>query len=1636
MTRNTSDTQNVRRRGTWLLPVFLAICVTFSGQLIPVHAQEQAENEEGLQRNLRVFHNQFYELRQNPPSGYDPGKPIAQQIGSASDYAQLMYRTRLALERTKLQLANKIAQRSATEGRAPFDYAWQTRDAQQREAITGQLATSIANGEGNEARQKALRELAFQRIQSDVRRTASNIYNGEDPDDTGRVQTLAQNVSQGADTIYVPNSFEDESVRLPDGKRGQLSKRSSAYADAKAFVEKQARDGDRSEINRLIQNGRFPQFEAVSNSERQYLMNQVLAEKLRRDAPRSNEYDPLAFLAGTPDDVTAARNIERQIASDPSLLRWKYTRSTKDEASPLTYAGLARALDAQAEQLDQAQSARFKGAYVETGIAGLDRMQANTRTGIATHFQNATGGLEDQRAQWDGYRANVAGASQAITAAGRLMGQGKGPNDLSAEHRTLLAKAGMIEGTGNDARFSMPDRRTLSRQYSVNSIDLPETPIFDVINPENAIKTLVATAVPTATAGLVANSGYLGSTLLLSESSAAAASLFANTAAGIGVDATFEALEKGKVNMPALLAGSLVQSPVMGAVGDGVAATVRGSGEYLALFKNHEARKSALGLISETLGLGSETAAEEFIRARAEGRGVSYEQMLAGMAQGTMSRMVSRGYENGAESLAKLRENGVSGTAIKAYSDLRAIVDSSPEASRFDAERRAALSQQNALAEQRLTAALGSDAFVAGRALSERAKQRMAAKIESGDAALRSILSPQELTQLRDGGLSKEAKDRIARRIVQAAQSGEAGLNAQNLNAVASSDNYGALKGVFEHMEEELGPRGKQLVSAIERQNYGSNRYNDAGNPDAVTAEAVQNDRYVTKLIDGVNDGTLEFSDLKSQLPRKPELMPFIEEFAVRRKADFEALVKPAREAAVREIQYEYERDRKKILGSDDTPNQDQQSQLDRLDRWKRNELAKVAEEHIAPGSRNPTSDIDRSVKSTYVRKHLKRLHGEGPTDGKSPAMTSARSHDVNEYINVLPRAAELVGNADTLSKLEANGVFEGLSHSEATEAIAMSGAMRHLTKRQRQRYKSNLLNSAPDQASREVLQKQFSAAEKSMRETDVKLDSIKAEIVESRREKGQEAYAPEDLELAARDRLYGERTEAIARKDFELDEINRSVALEQDRIMKDDPSWTRRVDEVSRLEKQRDGIINRALDEGKLPSGEELDRVDKRLKTLRADRAAAVRDNPQLTDAPQIKALADQRNKTLAEIQRDWGQAMQPAIETYTSAGTLDAIVNRVQLAEKSVADIIADPSQLGIKLSDTQIKNGLNDQLMMMSHHINDYTEGHEGPSDAASALGKYAERTAMLLRLGDADPKDPRFQELVQLSGDIFKNRKDPQKLEKVLEKYGGSDKAVKKLTSLVEDLVPGAKGVFTRPVFDETYLAGAKERQRLSRLTNRRDWTREEARTAATKGPFEAQEEQETLISEAREKLEQNEQQYAEALKFRPYPPGEKDRVKELFDDRNAIEQKLKIASRLVGKNGEFDERGRWQGCTLPECQKLLEELDGVDQQLKALERPSQEPTEDDKWEDYRYNNLKASLIDEINQRQKLKANRLEAAKSRQLPDTARMLSEADADAARLWTLEPPVTLTSPAAGAKRVDATMQGASAMILIKSGG
>jgi len=482
-------------------------------------------------------------------------------------------------------------------------------------------------------------------------------------------------------------------------------------------------------------------------------------------------------------------------------------------------------------------------------------------------------------------------------------------------------------------------------------------------------------------------------------------------------------------------------------------------------------------------------------------------------------------------------------------------------------------------------------------------------------------------------------------------------------------------------------------------------------------------------------------------------------------------MIRKARTKARNALDGYVERKRAEIKSETKNP-AEQEARLKRLEERYQHESALLDQEPVAPGSKGPTSDVDRSSASVLLRRTLKRMYEmrrQWYGDGEVP--TAARALDVNEYINVMPFIAECRGYATRMRDAPTDPKAEqGMpkSHGDAKEALSISALLvdrspaevdRYLRGRQA-RIEKQVFDSVP-------ARKRKAEREKRLKKDQELVDAAKASIDKSR-----EAMADVEVEV---------RKEYPGAEDSEIE------------IRVRDRLYDKRMIEVNDLQF-------------------DLARMEKKL-------------GPDHGESIALRA----------KIDRMMSVAMRDGIETYSQPVGIDIIVNAVQsskvrgkdgkLRKMKVADRIDDPNftlkkELAM-YSEQDMACMLNDQYKFILEHVRGFQTGHETPYETGRALGKYIERAFLARKIWNLDieavrkrqPYDP-TRRLLEVSQKLVASKNDPDALRQVLADFATKTPAdaqngLFELFRVMDRALPGLRGIVDGPALGEARWPEAKD-----------------------------------------------------------------------------------------------------------------------------------------------------------------------------------------------------------------------------------
>ncbi len=513
----------------------------------------------------------------------------------------------------------------------------------------------------------------------------------------------------------------------------------------------------------------------------------------------------------------------------------------------------------------------------------------------------------------------------------------------------------------------------------------------------------------------------------------------------------------------------------------------------------------------------------------------------------------------------------------------------------------------------------------------------------------------------------------------------------------------------------------------------------------------------------------LSWKGLKYVYAASPEQMrPIMQRIKKMRDAWFDSIIRHARAAARKDLDDWYQRQRREAI---EKAGGEQQAQaaLKELEARYRAEVDLLNRELIAPGSGDPTSDIDRSAASHWLRRHLvnmyrlyARLHGNGDF------VTSARAFDVNEYINVFPFITANGPHVRAMSKTIATDLpgAGNMRHGDAMEALSLAGALQHMTSRQARRYIANQTA---------ILKRRIEAGELPRHELALyrrKVDVARRSLAASRRklaryrkqiaaERGMQVDDPE-VDLLARDRLYDERMVEIRDMQWQLHKLERQYGPDSDQAITQRAKIERKMSIA-----MRDGIETYSHTIG-------LDIVVNRVQSayrLDSDGSRIPKKNPDGSVARNARG--------------------------------------EVQYEKMKLWDRMTDPDftlKKDLRMYGPQDIRGLiNDQIMFIIEHVNGFNSGHESTYEAGRAMGKYIERAFLGMKIMGMDiravlarpPTDP-TRRLLEFARDLVRVKGDPKALNATLARYSRTfpqtpERGLAELFLLMEKVLPGMAGL---------------------------------------------------------------------------------------------------------------------------------------------------------------------------------------------------------------------------------------------------
>lgn len=353
------------------------------------------------------------------------------------------------------------------------------------------------------------------------------------------------------------------------------------------------------------------------------------------------------------------------------------------------------------------------------------------------------------------------------------------------------------------------------------------------------------------------------------------------------------------------------------------------------------------------------------------------------------------------------------------------------------------------------------------------------------------------------------------------------------------------------------------------------------------------------------------------------------------------------------------------------------------LDQLRQAALEGLQTDVIQPGSAGPTSDIDISFASEWLRRGVQRTMEADMLHGRMTgelAPTTAAAYDTNNYLNVIPMISLTVRERALFEHREVTEVrvvekdSSGrktvehviLTHAQTVLANSLAAAMLHMDSRQRERFTTNMLGDTRlgDELTRTAM---LTHAAHELADSARALKDYTAAEAERL---GTDPSDPE-TQLRARERLYGERMAAI-------DALATRIA----ELEPGDPTRGNLLGEYERA-------MNTALRDG-IETYSDMTNLDIVVARMQSQKVNG-------------------RKLTPTELMRKKEFSIEPG-------GDLD-------------------------HLTATQVRAMVNDQTLQIMHHVNSHRSGVESPGKAARSLAKYAERALLALNLlGEFDPDAP--------------------------------------------------------------------------------------------------------------------------------------------------------------------------------------------------------------------------------------------------------------------------------------------------------
>ncbi len=1012
----------------------------------------------------------------------------------------------------------------------------------------------------------------------------------------------------------------------------------------------------------------------------------------------------------------------------------------------------------------------YSNEYLPKSNDGKDnvvKQWANLGMGTAKRsiMSNSEDGVTTVRRKIDAALAKGDEAAAALSAAASMP-----VSRLTPKQRDLLVNYEMLK-KGDDDQFHYVVPSKTRKLNTVTDVDLPKNPWMDVVSVKSTAVTGLSIVTGSGAASAAQKLSQLGG---MTERGAAALSVIAEVGASSAMDSAINMAEGRKANFDQALLQNLTMS--------GLGKVTKGVGDEF-LNRNtpwKEAMKDKGGrsmfrelagktkdgekilrsnqmkrFIAEAAGVTTDASIETLYQAAASGGPVDRDAFMANLFQGAMSKTASNVMK---DTGGKIKEgSGIlkdkliarlpDGVKQWAIDHPKAVAESFIRARKSEAHGKAAINRFEAVKKK----ADGGGFFDLKK------RRRSDAELLNDPEFANHVVDSLKKGEMRwsDLGIIAEKKGSSVSEL---------------LHAVKDKRTKWAY-GVGDPSKDATTARAKDNLKKNLQKNVDEIQ-NGSGTPGekASRTEALNNDFHKTVEALGSKSDTAEgraakkaLGDAGGQLFNEAVMKDGIGA-EVKDRAKLEAKREFDRKRddikkqhffgkgadAISESQM---KDRLKVVGTEES------GVLNRIDQAKM----------IAPGSGDPTSDIDRSWSEPRVMQAMKGLQRDRlmlDREGvKGVGPTTAKAWDLNEYYNVMDgvKAAMPLRNHKEKGFANEKVIVDGvgtMSHDDAVAGNGRAAAMTPMSPENRALYKENALREAHgDPAKSEMVKREFEVADKELAASKERIDAARIKVA---KKFGLDPNSHE-AEIYARDKVYGESMRKVKALDQEIAGLTEGSA-----------EW-----------KQKQSLRERMMN-------------------------TASRDG----------------------------------IEAYTDAAGLEVIVNRMQQnrnengSKKTVASLWADDkfNRNGDlkEFSERQLDNMMNDQVMMVSEHLNAFRDGHETSYQTARALAKYGQRAALVAKMNGKDlPPGHPLRALFDATSTLMEHKGDPAEMMKALKKLagpGGSARdGLKKLVSMSEKAVPGLEGytgVKPKPLTTQDGKpAPGSIPQGFSSLSSYKDWLRE-------------------------------------------------------------------------------------------------------------------------------------------------------------------------------------------------------------------